>query len=53
MAASKKVAKELVVICKYTFKHNGAFNLPSAFQPAKQSWQVEGSDQVERNGRWL
>jgi len=52
MAASKKVAKELVVICKYTFKHNGAVIYRVRSNQPNKAGKVEGSDQVERNGRW-
>lgn len=52
MKTTKKPAKEVIVIARYTIKRNGAviYRVRSN-QPSKDGY-VDGRDQVERNGQW-
>ena len=52
-AATTKVTKELVLIAKYTFKHNGAVVYRVRSNQPNKKGRVEEVDQVEFKGEWF
>lgn len=52
MKATKKATKELVLIARYTFKHNGAVVYRVRSNQPNKKGRVEGVDQVEFKGEW-
>jgi hypothetical protein len=52
-AATKKATKELVLIARYTFKHNGATVYRVRSNQHNKKGRVEGVDQVEFKGEWF
>lgn len=52
MATTKKSTKEMIVICKYTLKRNGAVIYRMRSNQPNKLGRIEGRDQVERNGEW-